>query len=140
MKIEKVKKLLANLRNKTEYVIQIRNLKQALNHGLIFKKFHRIIRFKQKAWLKSYIYINTDLRKNSKNDFEKDFFNLMNNAVFEKTLKNVRKFGDIKVVTTKRRRNYLVSESNYHTTNFFTQILLGIEMKKLKYTWINLCI
>ena len=134
MKIEKVKKLLANLRNKTEYVIHIRNLKQALNHGLILKKFHRIIRFKQKAWLKSYIYINTDLRKNSKNDFEKDFFNLMNNAVFEKTLKNVRKYGDIKVVTTKRRRNYLVSESNYHTTIFFTQILLGIEMKKLKYT------
>ena len=134
MKIEKVKKLLANLRNKTEYVIHIRNLKQALNHGLILKKFHRIIRFKQKAWLKSYIYISTDLRKNSKNDFEKDFFNLMNNAVFEKTLKNVRKYGDIKVVTTKRRRNYLVSESNYHTTNFFTQILLGIEMKKLKYT------
>ena len=74
--------------------------------------------------------MNTDLRKKAKNDFEKDFFKLMNNAVFGKTMENVRKHRDIKLVTTERRRNYLVSEPNYHTTKFFTENLLAIEMKK----------
>ena len=67
--------------------------------------------------------MNTDLRKKAKNDFEKDFFKLMNNLVFGKTMENVRK-------TQKRRRNYLVSEPNYHTTKFFTEHLLAVEMKK----------
>ena len=74
--------------------------------------------------------MNIDLRKKAKNDFEKDFFKLMNNAVFGKTMENVRKHKDIKFVTTERRRNYLVSEPNYHTTKFFTKNLLEIEMKK----------
>ena len=74
MKIEKVKKVVANLHDKTEYVIHIKNLKQALNHGLVFKKVHRMIKFNQNAWLKRYVDINTDLRKKAKNDFEKDFF------------------------------------------------------------------
>ena len=74
--------------------------------------------------------MNTDLRKKAKNDFEKYFFKLMNNAVFGKTMENVRKHRDIKLVTTERRRNYLVSEPNYHTTKFFTENLLAIEMKK----------
>ena len=130
MKIEKVEKLVANLHDKTEYVIHIRNLKQALNHGLVLKKVHRVIKFNQNAWLKPYIDMNTDLRKKAKNDFEKDFFKLMNNAVFGKTMENVRKHRDIKLVTTERRRNYLVSEPNYHTTKFFTGNLLAIEMKK----------
>ena len=65
-----------------------------------------------------------------KNDFEKDFLKLMNNADFDKTMENLRKHRDIKVVTTERRRNYLVSESNYHTTKFFTENLLAIEIKK----------
>ena len=64
----------------------------------------------------------------------------MNNAVFGKTIENVRKHRDIKLVTTERRRNYLVSEPNYHTTKFFTEILLAIEMKKQRYLWINLSI
>ena len=79
--------------------------------------------------------MNTDLRKKAKNDFEKDFFKLtvcflklMNNTVFGKAMENVRKH--IKLVTTERRRNYLVSEPNFHTTKFFTKILLAIEMKK----------
>ena len=67
---------------KTEYVVHIRTLKQALNHGLILKKVHRVTQFNQEAWLKPYIEINTKLRTESKNDFEKDFFKLMNNAVF----------------------------------------------------------
>ena len=74
--------------------------------------------------------MNTDLRKKAKNDFEEDFFKLMNNAVFGKAMENVRKHRDIKLVTTERRRNYLVSEPNYHTTKFITENLLAIEMKK----------
>ena len=74
--------------------------------------------------------MNTDGRKKEKNDFEKEFFKLMNNAVFGETMENVRKHRDIKLSTTERRRNYLVSEPNYHTTKFFTENLLEIEMKK----------
>ena len=77
--------------------------------------------------------MNGVLRKKAKNYFEKYFFKLMNNAVFGKTMENVRKHRDIKLVTTERRRNYLVSEPNYHTTKFFTETLLAIEMKKKRY-------
>ena len=63
MKIEKVEKLVTNLHDKTEYVIHIINLKRALNHGLILKRFHRVIKFHEKAWLKSYIDMSTKLRK-----------------------------------------------------------------------------
>ena len=94
------------------------------------KKVHRLIKFNQKAWLKSYIDIKTDLRKKWKNDFEKDFFKLENNAVFWKNMENVRKHGDIKLVTAEIRRSYLVSEPNYHTTKFFSENLLALEIKK----------
>ena len=129
MKIEKVKKLAANLHDKTEYVIHIKNLNQVLNHGLVLKKVHRVIKFNQNAWLKPYIDMNRDLRKKTKNDFEKYFFK-MNNVVFGKTVENVRKHRDIKLVTTKRRKNYSVSEPNYHTTKFFTEHLLAIKIEK----------
>ena len=76
--------------------------------------------------------MNTDLRKKAKN-FAKDFFELMNNAVFEKTIGNVGKNRDVKLVKTERRRNYLVSEPNYHTTKFFTENVVAIERKKQKY-------
>ena len=76
--------------------------------------------------------MNTVYRKNAKNDFEKDFFQLMNNAVFGKTMENVRKHRDIKLVTTDKRTNQLVSEANYHTTIWFSENLLSIEMKKAK--------
>ena len=85
MKINKCSKLVCNLRDKNNYVVHIRSLKQALDHGLILKKVHRVIQFDQEAWLKEYIDMNTDLRKQAKNDFEKDFFKLMNNSAFEKT-------------------------------------------------------
>ena len=105
-------------------------MKKALNHGLVLKKVHRVIKFNQKACLKEYIDMNTDLRKNVNNDFEKDFFKLMNNFVFGKTKENVRKHRDIKLVNTDAKRNKLVSEPNYHTTKWFSESLLAIEMKK----------
>ena len=122
MKIEKVEKLVANLHDKANYLIHIRNLKQALNHGLVLNKVN------QNALLKPYIDINKDLRKKAKYDFEKYFFKLMCHAVFVKTMENVRKYRDIKLVTTERRRNYLASEPNYHTAKFFTEHLLAVEI------------
>ena len=106
MKLEKIEKLVANLHDKTEYVIHIRNLKQALNHELILKKVHRVIKFNQKAWLKLYIELNTKLRQKTKNNLEKDFLKVMKNAVFGKTMENARKDRNIKLVTIERRRNY----------------------------------
>ena len=114
------------------YVVHIKALKEALNHGLILKQVHRVIQFNQKAWLKPYIDMNTELRKEAKNDFEKDFFKLMNNAAFGKTMENVRKHRDIKLVTTDKRRNQLASEPNYHTTKYFSENLIAIDMKKTK--------
>ena len=78
--------------------------------------------------------MNTELRQKPNNNFEKILFKLMNNVVFEKTMENVRKYRDIKLVTTERRKYYLVSEPNNHTTKFFTKNLLAIEMKKTHIT------
>ena len=132
MKIDKCKKLVCNLRNKKKYVVHIRSLKQALNHGLKLKKVHRIIEFNQEAWLKTYIDMNTELGKIAKNDFEKDLFKLMNNAVFGKTMENVRKHRDIKLVATDKKISKLVSEPNYHTMNYVSKNLSIIEMRRTK--------
>ena len=93
---------------------------------------HRVIQFNQEAWLKPYIDMNTKLRKEAKNEFEKDFFKLMNNSVFGKTMENVRNHRDIKLVTTEEKRIKLVLEPNYHRTKQFSESLLAIEMKKTK--------
>ena len=132
MEVNKCKKLVCNLFNKKKYVAHINTLKQALNHGLKFKKIHRVIEFNQEAWLKPYIDMNTELRKLAKNDFEKDLIKLMNNSVFGKTMENIRKYRDIKLVTTDRKRSALVSEPNYCTINLISEDLSIIEMKKTK--------
>ena len=123
---------MCNLRDRKKYVVHISILKQELNHGLKLKKVHRVIEFNQKAWLKKYIDRNTELKKKASNDFEKDFFKLMNNAVFGKTMENVRKHRDIKLVKTDHKRNKLVSEPNYHTMKLISENLSIIEMKKVK--------
>ena len=130
MEINKCKKLVCNLSNKKKYVTYINSLKQALNHGLKLKKIHRVIEFNQDAWLEPYIDKNTKLRKVAPNDFKKDFFKLMNNAVFGKTMENIRKHRKIKLVTTDKKRSKLVSELNYHTINLISKDLSIIEMKK----------
>ena len=132
MKIDKCNKLICNLFNKKKHVTHINSLKQALNHGLKLKKIHRIIEFNQEAWLKPYIDMNTELRKAAKTDFEKDLFKLMNNSVFGKTMENIRKHRDIKLVTTEKKKSKLVSELNYHTINLISEDLSIIEMKKNK--------
>ena len=135
MKIDKFKKLVCNLRNKKKHVVHIKSLKQVLNYGLKLKKVHRIIEFSQRLWLKPYIDMNTELRKLAdfeKDDFEKDLFKLMNNIVFGKTMENVRKHKDIKLVTTNKKINKLVSGPNYHTLNYISEDLSIIEMNKTK--------
>ena len=131
MKIDKTQKLVCNLRDKKKCVVHISILKQALNHGSKLKKVHRVIEFNQKAWLKKYIDMNTELRKKASNDFEKDFFKVMNNAAFGKTMENVRKHRDIKLVKTDYKRNKL-SEPNCHTMKLISEDLSIIEMKKVK--------
>ena len=93
---------------------------------------HKVVKINQEAWLKPYIDMNTKSRKEAKSEFEKDFFKLMNNSVFGKTMENVRKHRDIKLVTTDEKRNKLVSEPNYQTIKQFSENLLAIEMKKTK--------
>ena len=112
---------MCNLLNKKKYIVHKNSLKQALNHGLKLKKIHRVIEFNQKAWLKPYIDMNTELRKVADNEFEKDSYKLMNNAVFGKTIENIRKHRDIKLVTTDKKKFKLISEPNYHTINLISE-------------------
>ena len=123
-------KSLTTLDKKENYVVHIQALKQALNHGLKFKKVHKVISFRQEAWLKPYINKNTELRKDSKSEFEKDLFKFMNNAVFGKTMENVRNRRDVKLIVTEERRKKLVSEPNYDSCKFFSESLMAIEMRK----------
>ena len=132
MVINNTKKLVCNLNDKKNYIGHIDVLKRALDHGLNLRKVHRIIEFEQEAWLKEYIDVNTELRKKATNDFEKDFFKLMSNAVFGKTMENVRKHRDIKLAKSDKKRNKLVSEPNFHTMKLIDNNLAIIEMKKVK--------
>ena len=102
MKIKKCDKFVCKIYHKENYVVHMRSLKQALNHGIILKKVHRVIQFNQEAWLKPYIEMNTKLRTEKKMILKKKI-KLMNNAVFAKIMENVRKHRDIKLVTANKR-------------------------------------
>ena len=130
MKVNKVKKLVCNVTDKENYSIHIFALKQALNHGLKLIRVYSIISFRQEAWLKPYIDLNTELRKNAKNEFEKDFYKLKINSIYGKTVQNDRNHRDIRLVITEAKRNKFASEPNYQSTNCISKHLLVLEMKK----------
>ena len=102
-KDEKTSKLILNLNGKSKYVVHIRTLQFYLKRGLKLKKIHRAINFEKEEILKPYIEFNTEKRKNSRNDFEKDIFKLLNNAVFGKTMEDKRKHLDFEIVSDERR-------------------------------------
>ena len=130
MKVNNVKKLVYNVTDKENYSIHIVALKQTLNHGLKLIRVHSVISFRQEAWLKPYIDLNTELRKNAKNEFEKDFYKLKINSIYGKTVQNDRNHRDIRLVTTEAKRNKLASEPNYQSTKCISKHLLVMEMKK----------
>ena len=133
MEVNKVNKFVATVNDKTNYVIHIYVLKQALNYGLILKKVYAVISFNHAAWLKPYIDMNTELRTQAKNDFEKDYFKLKNNSAFGKTIENIRKHRDIKLVHNDKKRKILASEPNYHATKHISKDLLIMEMKRREF-------
>ena len=120
MKINGVEKLVPNLYDKKNYIIHIRALDQALTHGLILERIHQAIEYDQSAWKKPYINFNTQLRTKATNNLKKDFFKLMNNAVFGKTMENIRKHRNIKLLTN--RETYLCTVMK---PNFKSGILFG---------------
>ena len=132
MKTNKCPNLVCNVTDKENYSIHIVALKQALNHGLKLIRLHSVISFRQEAWLKPYIDLNTELRKNAKNEFEKDFYKLKINSVYGKTLQNDRKHRDIKLVITEAKRNKLASEPNYHSAKYISKHLLVMKMKTIE--------
>ncbi len=132
MRLGKVEKLVCSLYDKEKYIVHIDTLKQAMEHGLMLKKVHRAISFQQSAWLKPYIGFNTQERKKAKNDFEKNFYKLMNNSVFGKTMENVREHKNIKLVNSEKKRKMYASKVNYKNTVRFTDKFMAMNMRRNK--------
>ena len=132
MKINGIEKLTPNLYDKKNYIIHIRALDQALKHRLILERIHHEIEFDQSAWIKPYIDFNTQLRTKATNDFEKDFFNLMNNAVFGKMIENIRKHRNLKLVTSRQSYFKTVMKPNLKSGILSGENLMGCEMGKIK--------
>ena len=125
--------LLTTLLPKRKDVLYYRALKQALANGLKLVKIHRILRFNQSQWLKPYIDFNTSIRTSAKNEFEKNLFKLMNNAVYGEAMENVRKHIDVKRVTKWEGRyglEALISRPNFHSRAIFNKDLVGVELRK----------
>ena len=140
-----VKKLIPNLRHKNNYIIHYKNLMQCLRLGMKLKKIHNGIKFIESAWLKPYIDKNVILRTQAKNNFEKDFFKLMNNAVFGKTMENIRNRVNIKLVNTGEKFKKLVAKPNYESRIIFNENLVSVHMKKTSLTmdkpvYLGMCI
>ena len=132
VQMDHVEKLIPNLRNKERYVLHRTNLLQYESLGMKIKKIHRGITFSESPWLKQYIDLNTDLRSKANNNFEKDFFKLMNNSVFGKTMENIRNRVDIKLISDERTAKKLVSKPNFEHRTIFDENLIAVHMKKTK--------
>ena len=133
--VNNVEKLIPNLNDKTKYVLHYENLKLYESLGLKITKIHRGIKFEESDWLKSYIDQNTSLRATATNEFEKDFFKLMNNSVFGKTMENIRNRVDIRLVNDKAKARKLAAKPNFQHCTIFNENLVGIHMKKTKLTF-----
>ena len=129
----RVEKLVPTLKYKG-YVVHIKALDQALKHGLKLRKLHRVIEFQQSRWMKAYIMLNTRLRKDEKNELENDFFKLMNNSVFRKTIENIRKHKDMKLVTSYEKYLKYVMKPNFKDGHPFSKHLFAVEMGKKEIT------
>ena len=132
MRINGVEKLIPNLHYKRKYLIHICTLKQALDHGPVLERIHRCIEFKQSPWMKEYIDFNTRLRTAARNDFEKDFYKLMNNSIFGKTMENIRHHRDIKLVNNQKDYLKTVMRPNFKSGTLLGPDLIGCEMGKVK--------
>ena len=132
MKINGVEKLVPNLYYKHKYEIHIKALKQTINHGLMLEKIHRAIEFRQSAWMREYIDFNTRLRTATKNDFEKDFYKLMKNSVFGKTMENIRKHRNIRLVNDEEEYFQNIMRPNFKSGTLLGPDLMGCEMGKIK--------
>ena len=135
IKVNKVDKLIPNLGYKEKYIIHSENFKQYLSLGLKLVESHTGIKFEESPWLEKYIALNTDLRSKAKNDFENDFFKLMNNSVFGKTMENIRNRVDIKLVNNREKAEKLSAKPNFKHCNIFSENLISIHMKKTKLTF-----
>ena len=140
-----VEKLIPNLRDKTKYIIHYKNLIQCLKAGMKLKKIHRGIKFVESKWMKPYIEINTKLRAEAKSNFEKDFYKLMNNSVFGKTMENIRNRVNVKLVNTEEKLRKLVSKPNFRSCKIFSENLVSVHMKKTSLTmnkpvYLGMCI
>ncbi|XP_057305273.1 uncharacterized protein LOC130642205 [Hydractinia symbiolongicarpus] len=129
--VYRVEKLIPNLEHKRKYVVHIRALHQALKHGLVLTKVHRAIQFKQNAWLRDYIDHNTKLTTAAQNEFEKDFYKLMNLSVFGKTMENIRNHRNIKLVTNESAYTKLTMQPNFKSGICYSKNLMGIEMGRM---------
>jgi hypothetical protein len=127
-----VAKLIPNLRNKEKYILHYENLKLYESLGLKIIRIHRGISFCENDWLKKYIDLNTDLRTQANNDFEKNFFKLMNNSVFGKTMENIENRVDVRLVCEEKEAIKLAAKPNYHSRTIFDENLIAIHMKKTK--------
>ena len=125
-----VSKLITTLNDKKKYVIHYRNLQLYLSLGMKLKKIHRVLEFDQSKWLKEYIDFNTQKRTNAKNAFEKDFFKLMNNAVYGKTVENLRKCVDVRLIADKKKLIKIVSKPTYVSSKIFNENLVAVHKIK----------
>ena len=116
--------------NKKRYVLHYRNLKFYLEHGLILKKVHHVIKFHQSRWMKNYVKLNQDHRISSQNEVEQDFFKLMNNSLFGKTCENQKKRTQIKLVNNRQDFQNLVNKPQFMDCRQFSDTLAAVEMQK----------